>query len=62
MWLSRFKQPMQHMLRGKVTNGSSFKPNTKEISRQQLTQLTSEQADYINVPVQGPYKPEQYRY
>ena len=28
----------------------------------QLTQLTSEQADYINVHVQGPYKPEQYRY
>jgi adenosylhomocysteinase len=28
----------------------------------QLTQLTSAQADYINVPVQGPYKPEQYRY
>ena len=28
----------------------------------QLTELTSEQADYINVPVQGPYKPEQYRY
>ena len=28
----------------------------------QLTQLTSEQADYIKVPVQGPYKPEQYRY
>ena len=28
----------------------------------QLTQLTTEQADYINVPVQGPYKPEQYRY
>ncbi len=27
-----------------------------------LTQLTSEQADYINVPVQGPYKPDQYRY
>tara|TARA_B100001996_G_scaffold378182_1_gene361915 strand:- start:781 stop:2211 length:1431 start_codon:yes stop_codon:yes gene_type:complete len=28
----------------------------------QLTQLTSEQANYINVPIQGPYKPEQYRY
>jgi len=28
----------------------------------QLTELTSEQADYINVPVQGPYKSEQYRY
>ena len=27
-----------------------------------MTKLSSEQADYINVPVQGPYKPEQYRY
>ena len=28
----------------------------------QLTQLTAEQADYINVPVDGPYKPDHYRY
>lgn len=27
-----------------------------------LTTLTKEQADYIGVPVQGPYKPEHYRY
>ena len=27
-----------------------------------LTKLTPEQADYINVPVEGPYKPEYYRY
>ena len=27
-----------------------------------LTQLTKEQADYIGVPVDGPYKPEHYRY
>ncbi len=27
-----------------------------------LTALTQEQADYINVPVEGPYKGEQYRY
>jgi adenosylhomocysteinase len=27
-----------------------------------LTQLTSEQAAYIGVPVEGPYKSEQYRY
>ena len=27
-----------------------------------LTQLTQEQADYINVPVGGPFKGEQYRY
>ena len=27
-----------------------------------LTALSQEQADYINVPVEGPYKPEHYRY
>ncbi|PCH85093.1 MAG: adenosylhomocysteinase [Piscirickettsiaceae bacterium] len=27
-----------------------------------LTELSQEQADYINVPVEGPYKPEHYRY
>jgi adenosylhomocysteinase len=27
-----------------------------------LTRLTSEQADYIGVPVEGPYKPDHYRY
>ncbi len=27
-----------------------------------LTQLSSDQADYISVPVEGPYKPEHYRY
>jgi len=27
-----------------------------------LTQLTKAQADYIGVPVEGPYKPEHYRY
>jgi adenosylhomocysteinase len=27
-----------------------------------LTTLSGEQADYIGVPVEGPYKPEHYRY
>jgi len=27
-----------------------------------LTRLSAEQADYIGVPVEGPYKPEHYRY
>ena len=27
-----------------------------------LTELTSEQADYIDVPAEGPFKPEHYRY
>jgi adenosylhomocysteinase len=27
-----------------------------------LTELSQEQADYIDVPVEGPYKPDHYRY
>ena len=27
-----------------------------------LTKLTAEQADYLGVPVEGPYKPDHYRY
>ncbi|WP_031434523.1 adenosylhomocysteinase [Methylomarinum vadi] len=27
-----------------------------------LTELTQEQSDYLNVPVEGPYKPDHYRY
>jgi adenosylhomocysteinase len=27
-----------------------------------LTSLTKDQASYIGVPVEGPYKPEHYRY
>ena len=27
-----------------------------------LTVLSQDQADYINVPVEGPYKPDHYRY
>ena len=27
-----------------------------------LTELTKEQADYLGVPVEGPYKPDHYRY
>ena len=27
-----------------------------------LTEISKEQADYINVPVSGPYKKEEYRY
>jgi adenosylhomocysteinase len=27
-----------------------------------LTKLTTEQAEYLGVPVEGPYKPDHYRY
>ena len=28
----------------------------------QLTNLTPEQAEYLGIPVEGPYKPNHYRY
>ncbi|HYO23340.1 MAG TPA: adenosylhomocysteinase [Lacipirellulaceae bacterium] len=27
-----------------------------------LTKLTQKQAEYLGIPVEGPYKPEYYRY
>jgi adenosylhomocysteinase len=27
-----------------------------------ITKMTNEQADYINVPADGPFKPESYKY
>jgi adenosylhomocysteinase len=27
-----------------------------------LDELTTEQSDYLNIPKEGPYKPEMYRY
>jgi adenosylhomocysteinase len=27
-----------------------------------ITKMTPEQSKYINTPVEGPYKPEQYKY
>ncbi|MGB7839049.1 MAG: adenosylhomocysteinase [Terrimicrobiaceae bacterium] len=27
-----------------------------------LTKLSQKQADYLGVPVEGPYKPDHYRY
>jgi adenosylhomocysteinase len=27
-----------------------------------LTRMTREQSDYLGIPIEGPYKPEHYRY
>jgi adenosylhomocysteinase len=51
-------------------NGSTCCPSTStrrsraapREDRRQADQLTQEQADYIGVPVEGPYKPDHYRY
>ena len=34
----------------------------EQMHRIRYTKLTSEQADYIGVPAEGPYKPDYYRY
>jgi adenosylhomocysteinase len=58
-------------------NKDTYKPNVYRLSKKldeevarlhlekigvKLTKLTKEQADYLGVPVEGPYKPEHYRY
>jgi adenosylhomocysteinase len=58
-------------------NGSRYQKNVTMLPKQldeevarlhleklgvRLTRLTSEQADYLGVPVDGPYKPDHYRY
>jgi len=58
-------------------NQGKYKPGVYRLSRKldeevaalhlekigvKLTELSREQADYIGVPVEGPYKPEHYRY
>lgn len=57
--------------------GNNYKPGVYRLSKKldeevarmhltkigvKLTTLTKEQADYIGVPLEGPYKPEHYRY
>ena len=59
------------------TNKDSYKPSVyrlpkkldEEVARLhlekiglKLTTLTKKQADYLGVPVEGPYKPDHYRY
>ncbi len=59
------------------TNRETYKPQVYRLSKKldeevarlhldkigvKLTKLSKKQADYIGVPVEGPYKPEHYRY
>ena len=58
-------------------NKDTYKPNVYRLSKKldeevarlhlekigvKLTKLTKEQAEYLGVPIEGPYKPEHYRY
>ena len=46
---------------GVYTLDKVARPQQKKLNAQ-LTTLTDQQAAYIGVPVQGPYKAEHYRY
>ena len=52
--------------RGEAVPGAAgIRPLTSSIDQLlgvKLTRLTPEQAEYIGVPVEGPYKPDHYRY
>jgi adenosylhomocysteinase len=58
-------------------NRSTYKPSVYRLSKKldeevarlhlekigvKLTRLSRKQADYIGVPIEGPYKPDHYRY
>ena len=56
---------------GKYEVGVHMLPKTldEEVARShldaldiKLTQLSKDQSDYLGIPVDGPYKPEHYRY
>ena len=58
-----------HVLLFVVDTRSGMKPLDEEVARLhlekigvKLTKLTKKQADYLGVPVDGPYKPDHYRY
>ena len=40
----------------------AIKDSTIDITSEKLTKLSKEQADYISVGVEGPFKPNAYRY
>ena len=60
-----------HFWEGKVPNGVHVlsKELDEEVARLhldhldvKLTEMTSKQANYINIKKEGPFKPEHYRY
>jgi adenosylhomocysteinase len=46
---------------GKLSGGERNRLHLAKLGAK-LTQLTPRQADYIGVPVEGPYKSDWYRY
>jgi len=62
LWKNRESyKPGQVMVLPKVLDEEVARLHLQKIGAK-LTKLTNDQADYIGVPVEGPYKPDAYRY
>jgi adenosylhomocysteinase len=61
LWTNASKYERKVYVLPKLLDEKVARLHLKKIGAQ-LTVLTQDQADYIGVPVSGPYKPEHYRY
>ncbi len=61
LWKNRENRPVSVEVLPKVLDEEVARLHLGKIGCK-LTVLTQEQADYIGVPVEGPYKPDHYRY
>src|SRR5579872_2311225 len=61
LWLHSEKYPLGVYVLPKHLDEMVARLHLKKLGVK-LTKLTQEQADYLNISVDGPYKPEQYRY
>jgi adenosylhomocysteinase len=61
LWETRETRPIGVEVLSKELDEEVARLHLEKIGAK-LTQLTPEQANYIDVPVEGPYKPAHYRY
>jgi len=61
LWKNRGKYPVDVYRLPKHLDEEVARLHLEQIGVK-LTKLTIEQSDYISVPVEGPYKPDHYRY
>jgi adenosylhomocysteinase len=61
LWKNRGKYPVEVYRLPKHLDEEVARLHLEQIGVK-LTKLTKEQSDYISVPIEGPYKPDHYRY
>ncbi len=61
LWTNPKKYPVGLHVLPKILDEKAARLHLKKLGVR-LTRLTKEQADYLNIPPEGPFKPESYRY